>query len=144
MGYPRRVTPTTRWLRLSLLLIGAAFLLHGPVLTQLLGFSRGPATRYWRMYSGHGLKVCDVRFEQVRGGQQTPVDRFALLGHEDRARAPTRIRRMANRKEVDAMGKALCARLPRGVALHVTARCASRQGWRPLYDGAEPLCEGGQ
>jgi len=136
------VTPTTRWLRLTLLLLGVAFLLHGPVLTQLLGFSRGPATRYWRMYSGHGLKVCDVRFEQALGDARAPVDRFALLGHPDRARAPTKIRRMANRREVDALARTLCTRLPSGAALYATARCASRQGWRPLYDGAEPLCLG--
>jgi hypothetical protein len=138
------VTASTRWLRLVVFVLAAGFLLHGPVATQLLGFERGPFTRYWRMYAGHGLKVCDVRFEQVADGRRAPLDRFAVLGHPDRATAPRKVRRLENPRAIDAMARSLCDRLPAGVAVHATARCASRRGWKPVYDGASALCEGGR
>ena len=77
--------PVVRFLRGTTLLLGIAFILGGPTYVQLLGGRLGPFSRSWRMYTGVGRQLCEVRYTQILpDGRTIPVDRLEVLGIDRR------------------------------------------------------------
>ena len=153
MSGPDSKTPGRRLGRILLFCSIAAFMSFGPCYRQAFnGQGELPfglevdrrLFRQWVMFSGYGTDICDVRYYPLDAeGNEEPVDRFEVLGHESFARAPRSIRRLKKPSNVIEMGKRLCRviRRERGpVDLRVVSRCGSRRGWIPKHDGGENLC----
>lgn len=141
-------------LRWSLFLLVAGFMSFGPCYRQALG-GKGELPfglkvdrrlfRQWVMFSGFGTDICDVRFSQrTPDGETKAVDRFELLEHPVRSKAPRTITRIKSVPRVIHLGRQLCGVLRRENPtpdLRIVARCGSREGWVEKLDGEENICE---
>lgn len=127
-------------LREALFFGGVAFILAGPIYVQILGGPLTPTTRSWRMYALSGLKTCEVRYERHHpDGRVEPLDRLALLD----AGQPERYRRyrLGDPGDIRHQGRNLCRALDKGrTDIRIHARCPTKQGWEPLFDGTENIC----
>lgn len=107
----------------------------GPFYKQVLG-GETLLLREWTMYSGLGLRVCDVAFYiQEVNGARVPVDRYAVLGYASFQDAPMEVRRMKGEAGVLAVAHRLQAVLGEDKDLRVDAKIATRVGWVPLFEG---------
>ena len=87
-----------------------------------------------------GAGLVEVSFFQVHPGRpDTPMDRFALLGH-DRRSAPEDLFRIIGADGFARLARQLCTRLGANADLRAHARMATDPGWRSLATGRENLC----
>ncbi|MEZ4323320.1 MAG: hypothetical protein R3F61_38000 [Myxococcota bacterium] len=132
--------PTLRALRGLVLATGLAFILLVPGWVQILGGRPGPFVRPWRMYSGVGRDLCEVRYEQrLPDGRSVAVDRLEVLGLGPNA--PMFQRELVGVGAVRADARRLCQNLGPAADLRATVRCAGPQGWAPAIGPEEPLCK---
>ena len=123
---------------------GIVFILAGPAWVQVFGGRSGPWTRPWRMYTGVGRALCEVRFvrrvERSDGSvRDVPLDRRQTLGFTE-GPAPRNVELLTTPEEVRAQGKKLCKRLGRGADVRVTARCSGATDWETAITTQERLC----
>ncbi len=126
----------------------AGFMLFSPASRHLLPREQYiKYTRGWKFFRSYGTGICDVKYELEQAGIRETLDRYALFGFdEDHRRAPMWLRRIkhggrAGNAHVDLVTRKVCNRLgEQADDLHVTARCADRNGWYDLYYGEEPIC----
>lgn len=132
------------WTRLGIAATAIAYMQWGPLVAQLGRSPTPPHAMTWKMYATAATDVCEVRLHtRDRRGNRAALDRFALLDRHHWHRAPRWLKRPENRDDIESMAKKLCRSLPREQTLHVTSRCATREGWVPVHDG-EALCRGSQ
>jgi hypothetical protein len=130
----RRVTPTpVLAARGAAFLLLAALIALAPSARQVFGV-RSPYLRSWTMFSGFGLDLCVAEFEGAGGAA---LDRYAVLD-EHRATAPKWLRKLRSEDDVRGVAKRLCAKL--GQDVRVTAKCASRSGWKTVIRPKDPVC----
>lgn len=95
------------------------------------------------MFTGYGAgEVCDVRYTLRLGEDETTLDRFSTLGYDQPRSAPSKIRRVENKKAALSLGRRLCRALDEGADVRLHARCAHKRGWRVVSQGQVSLCAG--
>jgi len=106
-----------------------------------------PLLQSWRMFHGTGDDLCQVRFEQVEGGQRralSQAQRLELLGRIEGRSARMSDRRIARAEGAWALGGLLCDTLGPGADLRLTMRCGDgERGWTEPDDGTVNLCAPG-
>ena len=113
----------------------ALLMVGGPFYKQVLG-GETILLREWTMYSGLGLRVCDVAFYiQEADGRRVPVDRYEVLGYASFQEAPMEVRRMQGEAEVLAVAYKMQEVLGEDTDLRVDAQIATPVGWVPLFEG---------
>ena len=115
----------------------------GPFYYQVLGRRGGIAhyVRPWVMFSLRGIKFVEARFlQKMPDGTLKELNRFALLGYPDRAKAPLGLRRIPNQDRTLHIAKKLCASLGPGADVRIVSRFATTRGWRRQYRGTERIC----
>ncbi|MCB9674103.1 MAG: hypothetical protein H6737_03250 [Alphaproteobacteria bacterium] len=128
--------PTLRRLRGLVLAAGLGFILFGPTYVQILGGPLGPFTRSWRMYTGVGRGLCEVRYTQVLGeGRTIRIDRQEILGLPRDA-----LWEAVGVEAVRQDAAKLCERLGEGADLRAAVRCAGAEGWDVAIRPEQPLC----
>ncbi|HEU4404736.1 MAG TPA: hypothetical protein VFS43_05535 [Polyangiaceae bacterium] len=133
--------PARLWPRALAFALLAGWMVWGPVWKQLLR-RRSPAAFEWQMFSRLGKNVCSVRYvRRAPGGAEETLDRFALLGHADRAAAPLDVRRLKSVDDAAALGAKLCRKLEGRPDVRLYARCGGGDGgWREAAAGETNLC----
>ncbi|HMB94170.1 MAG TPA: hypothetical protein VKP65_25195 [Rhodothermales bacterium] len=122
-------TRTVAFVVFVLLMVG------GPFYKQVLG-GETILLREWTMYSGLGLRVCDVAFYiQEADGHRMPVDRYEVLGYAAVQEAPIEVRRLEGAAGVLAVAHKMQEALGDDKDLRVDARIATPVGWVPLFEG---------
>lgn len=125
-----------------------AFMLFSPASRHLLPKEQYiKYTRGWKYFRSYGTGICDVKYEVAVDGERTSFDRYELFGFgEDHRKAPMWLRRIRHGKgagnaHVERVTGRVCQRMgDEAPSLHVTARCADRDGWYDVYYGEEPIC----
>ncbi|MCB9759402.1 MAG: hypothetical protein H6739_06145 [Alphaproteobacteria bacterium] len=116
------------------------FMVGGPFARQVLRVNT-PALRRWVMFSGYGKDVCEVRFFiPGEDGTVEPVDRCAVLGHEDCWTAPRGVKVLEGLDQVHRQAEQLCRKLGPEVDLRLISRCGTFQGWVPKHSGRRSIC----
>jgi hypothetical protein len=82
----------------------------------------------------------DGRCFQPARSEAIAVDRFALLGFEDRADAPRWLQRIQGPDGLRRVNDALCAAAGPDAELRVSARIATRRGWQRLLSLQGNIC----
>jgi len=129
-------------LRGLVFVLAAAWMIGGPLYRQVLnGASKIP--RSWVMFTGFAAgEVCDVEYRLRAGDGESVLDRFAVLGFDDRWDAPNSVRRLPKKKNAIRLGERLCRTIAvSDPDIRLYARCAHRKGWRTVASGRENLCE---
>lgn len=129
-------------LRGLVFVLAAAWMIGGPFYRQALGGS-SKIPRSWVMFTGFAAgDVCDVEYRLRDGERESVLDRFAVLGYDDRWDAPSSVRRLPKKKNAVRLGERLCRKLDvEDPDVRLYARCAHRKGWRRVSSGRENLCE---
>ncbi len=135
-------SPSLIRLRGLVFVLAAAWMIGGPFYRQVLGGS-SKIPRSWVMFTGFAAgDVCDVEYRLRDGDSASVLDRFAVLGYDDRWDAPSSVRRLPKKKNAIRLGERLCHRLEAEEPdIRLYARCAHRKGWRTVASGRENLCE---
>ena len=125
-----------RSLRVAFGLAALAYLLIPPTLWQLGGVRWEPLPR-WRMFTGHAVDLCEVRFTTADGA---PIDRLEALGEASARTASPNTLRLMGFSRVYGQARSIC-HLDNGIdELHAHTRCAGRGGWRTVTEGRADLC----
>ncbi len=128
-------------LRSCLAVLAALYILLSPAWHQVLGNPKGPV-RAWTMFRGYGAGICVVAYEtEEADGERVPFDRYAAL-HKTRETAHDKEKLLLGMDAVRSMTRKLCRRVPTGRPLYVTAKCATKTGWKDTARGKKDQCEG--
>jgi hypothetical protein len=131
--------PATLWsrIRVVVFILCACFIVGGPLARQVFGVPGRHLPR-WVMFGGIGLGLLDVRYEQAHSdGTRTLLNRRKLL----KGRVPPgELRRVVNVDKAWNIAQALCKKLGGDADIRVTARNATRKGWRNVLDGTVNAC----
>lgn len=121
--------------------VGAILLMvGGPFANQVLGY-KTPWLRPWVMYRGVSLELCVPTYQASRDGVVWIIDRYDALGHANKWEAPKAVRRLPTAEAVREQGWLICDTLDEGVALAVSAFCATREGWQDKLTGDSDHCQ---
>jgi len=126
-----------------LVFVGAfSAMLVGPVSRQFLG-STNRYLRPWRMYSGYGRDICDVKYYLTKNKKDfITLDPYKFIKSDNWLDAPKKIKNIRNPKEVVLKAKKMCELIPEGQFLYIKAKCGQmRKGWRIVIDNrSKPFC----
>ena len=111
----------------------------GPLYTQGFG-GKSKYIRSWRMFSGSGLGLHDVRFVLHTPEGTTPIDRFAILGFRSKAEAPAWVWRIKRSRQLKRVCTELCNRFGPHADVRLYARRATRKGWKWRVRGEQNIC----
>ena len=117
-------------------------MLIGPVSRQFLG-STNRYLRPWRMYSGYGRNICDVKYYLTENKKDfVSLDPYEFIKSDDWLDAPRKIKNLRNPKQVKLKAKKMCELIPEGQFLYVKAKCGQmRKGWKIIIDNrSKPFC----
>jgi hypothetical protein len=127
-------------LRTAAFAVLAAWILLSPAWPQVFG-GRSPLIRPWVMFASRGSGLVVPEFSQNRPGADPVVlDRYAILGFDDRREAPAWVRRIQGRRGLARVVEALCRAAGADADLRVTARVATSRGWERLLVGDSNVC----
>lgn len=117
-----------------------AFMNWGPFAEQVLGFE-SRYLRSWEMFN-KVFDVCDVRYAQIQGGAEVPLDRYAYFG--EIAKKSSNIGRIDSVKEATTVGRTLCRKIGGDPDVRAWMSCPTRRGngWKVEMRGETNLCEG--
>ena len=134
-------SPQTIFLRGLIATLLAAWMIGGPFYRQALG-GKSKIPRSWVMFTGYAVgEVCDVRYTLRQDGEESPIDRFSVLGYSSPHSAPKSIRVIDKKKSAVSIGRRICGRIDvEDADVRLYARCATRRGWRVVSEGQEDLC----
>jgi hypothetical protein len=143
MSTPVAVAPWRLRLRLALFVLGASYLLLGPVPHQVFDAPYTKLLPRWRMFSGMSLQECAGHFERRDQGATVRLDDWydllALDRHRRRDRDQARVRSVT---DAEQLGERLCKKLGGGADVRLFLRCPSKhKGWVPRAQGERNLCE---
>jgi hypothetical protein len=129
-----------RGLRVASFLAFLAFMLFGPVWTQVLGHETR-LVRKWAMFHPAGIGVVDATFvRRMPDGSQEVVDRFAVLGHTKPRTQAKHLWRIEGQRQTWEVAQSLCKAFGAEADVRVIAREAIYDGWKELYRGKANLC----
>ena len=117
-------------------------MLIGPVSRQFLG-STNRYLRPWRMYSGYGRDICDVKYFLTENNKDfVSLDPYGFIKSDNWLDAPKKIKNLRNPRQVLQKAKKMCELIPEGQSLYVKAKCGQlRKGWRIIIDNrSKPFC----
>ena len=117
-------------------------MLIGPVSRQFLG-STNRYLRPWRMYSGYGRNICDVKYYLTENKKDfVKLDPYEFIKSDDWLDAPRKIKNLRNPKQVMLKAKKMCELIPEGQFLYVKAKCGQQsKGWKKIIDNrSKPFC----
>ena len=128
-------------IRLFIFITAFSGMLIGPVSRQFLG-SSNKYLRPWRMYSGYGSNICDVKYYLTENKKDfVSLDPYEFIKPDNWLNAPRKIRNLRGPKQVKLKSKQMCELIPEGQILYVKARCGqSRKGWKIIIDNDKPFC----
>ncbi len=122
-------------------IVATLWLFLTPVYFPLMGH-KSAVFRSWTMFSGMGVSVNDVKyFQHLPDGSQKRIDRYEVLGYEDRGKAPLWLRRIRYNTGVHKVGRQLCRKLGHDADVRAISRVGRRSGWQPGYRGKHNLCQ---
>ncbi len=116
-----------RKIRAFTFVIILAWMALGPAYRQVLG-GKNEVFRKWTMFSMKGLDLVDARFYMVKDGNLREINRFEILGYENRFRAPKEIFRIKGSDGVISIANLLCEKLGSDADIRVKSRIATRKG----------------
>ena len=116
-------------------------MLIGPVSRQLLG-SSNQYLRPWRMFSGWGRNICDVKYYLTENNIDfVSLDPYQFMKSDNWLDAPRKIRNLKNPKQVKQKAKKMCKLIPEGQTLYVESKCGqNRKGWKIIISKDKPFC----
>ena len=118
----------------ALFLFLTAWIWLGPAYRQVFG-GESPYVNRWRMFSGVGLGLLEVKYErELPGGERERLDHYRLLGYRGRDDAPRSLSHITDFGVAQRVGMALCRRLSPGSRVYLQARRAVLDGWRLIID----------
>ncbi len=122
----------------------SAFMLLGPFYTQVLGGStQGKILRPWVMFHSRGSDMCAVTFTlRSADGAERRIDYLRELGYGSWRTSKKKYKRINSKGEAQRLARKLCRHLERegSVDLRLHLKCASEDGWEPIYLGEKNAC----
>ena len=122
-----------------------AFIIGGPATIQIARIN----TRiflHWNMYDAIGVGIINANYYDTTDGKMQSVDFIQALGYKVRRVGIHHNRqlhdlRLHKRERLEEITQQLCATVPHPESLRLIANVATlKQGWQPLYNGAEHIC----
>ena len=128
-------------IRLFIFITAFSGMLIGPVSRQFFG-STNRYLRPWRMYSGYGRNICDVKYYLTENKKDfVSLDPYEYIKSDNWLNAPRKIRNLRGPKQVKLKTKQMCKLIPEGQILYVKAKCGQfGKGWKNIIDNDKPFC----
>ena len=128
-------------IRLFIFITAFSGMLIGPVSRQLIG-SSNQYLRPWRMFSGWGRNICDVKYYLTDNNMDfISLDPYEFMKSDNWLDAPRKIRNLKNPKQVKLNAKKMCKLIPEGQTLYVESKCGQkRKGWKLIISKDKPFC----
>lgn len=126
-------------IRVFTFVIILAWMALGPAYRQVLG-GKNEIFRKWTMYGNRGLDMVDASFYKVKNGKLQEMNRFKILGYENRLSAPKEVFRIEGNEGVISVVNKLCEKLGGDADIRVKSRIATRKGWELQYKGENNFC----
>ena len=116
-------------------------MLIGPVSRQFLG-STNKYLRPWRMYTGWGRNICDVKYYLTENNIDfISLDPYEFTKSDNWLSTPRKIKNFKNPKQVKLKAKQICKLIPEGQKLYVKSKCGQRRkGWKIIINNDKPFC----